>query len=165
MAVSIVATAIHRTYSYGVADVLLSPASSVFAYCLIQYSIASSTLISLESLCAGASPQTHAKNRHELYDISKSLEHAAKKQQQSAIGKQSKKCSLGKRKAHINVIKPAVDTGAVQSHIAQPQAEGSRKKHKAGKAAANGQTSGSVESPGGLTNCVACCQPRSSDST
>ena len=91
-------------------------------------------------LCTGASPNTHARNRQELYETNKALEQAVKKRPQHGHGKQGKKEQL-KAEDHL-------DGDTLQSNLVQLESGSSKKRHKTGKAKADGEASGSVESPG-----------------
>ncbi|KAL0040673.1 hypothetical protein WJX79_001241 [Trebouxia sp. C0005] len=90
----------------------------------------------------GASAKTHAKNRQELYEVSKALEQAAKKRQ-TAPARQAKKGTSSKHKAGFKVGSSAL--------VDQPGSPAISKKRKGGTAAdgtaaASGQINGSVES-------------------
>lgn len=104
------------------------------------------------SLCSvGASAETHAKNRQELYEVSKALEQAAKKQQ-AAPARQGKKGTSSKH----NKAGSKVGSSAL---VDQPGSPAVSKRHKSGTAAdgpaaGSGQIDGSVESPG---TPAACC--------
>ena len=103
----------------------------------------------------GASAETHAKNRQELYEVSKALEQAAKKRQ-AAPARQGKKGTSSKHKSGSKVGSSAL--------VDQPGSPAVSKKHKSGTAAdgpaaASGQIDGSVESPG---TPAACCMPPAS---
>jgi len=103
------------------------------------------------SLCSvGASAETHAKNRQELYEVSKALGQAAKKRQ-TAPARQGKKGTSSK---HSKAGSKAGSSALVD----QPGSPVSSKKHKSstaadGPAAASGQIDGSVESPGTPAAC------------
>lgn len=98
-------------------------------------------------ICAGASAETHAKNRQELYEVSKALEQAAKKQQSTAAGKQGKKRASSDQKALPKATGPS-DMGASRSKL-HSESGGSRKKRQIdATASANKQAFGLVESPG-----------------
>jgi len=104
----------------------------------------------------GASAETHGKNRQELYEVSKALEQAAKKRQ-TAPARQGKKGTSSK---HSKAGSKAGSSALMD----QPGSPAVSKKHKSGTAtdgtaAASGQTTGSVESPGTPT---ACCMPPAS---
>ena len=97
-------------------------------------------------LSTGASAETHAKNRQELYEVSKALEQAAKKRQ-TVAAKQGKNSSLSSKQ------KPGKKAGgsAVSEQLGSSAVHASpvgSDKHKAARASANGQANGSVESPG-----------------
>ncbi len=104
----------------------------------------------------GASAETHAKNRQELYEVSKALEQAAKKRQ-AAPARQGKKGTSSKH----NKAGSKVGSSAL---VDQPGSPAVSKKHKGGTAAdgtsaASGQINGSVESPG---TPATCCMPPAS---
>lgn len=104
----------------------------------------------------GASAETHAKNRQELYEVTKALEQAAKKRQ-AAPARQGKKGTSPKH----NKAGSKVGSSAL---VDQPGSPALSKKHKSGTAAdgpaaASGQIDGSVESPG---TPAACCMPLAS---
>lgn len=109
-------------------------------------------------LCIGASSETHAKNRQELYEVSKALEQAAKKRAATGAGKLGKKSPSVKQKAKSKAGGPA-DMNVSHSNMLQSESGVSKKKRKTVPASAKGQASGSVESPGepAPPNTVAAC--------
>jgi len=95
---------------------------------------------------AGASAETHAKNRQELYEVSKALEQAAKKRQ-AVAAKQGHKGSAKHRSSSKAGSSAALDqAGSSAVHTSAAVS----KKHKGSNASAsaNGHAVGSVESPG-----------------
>lgn len=104
----------------------------------------------------GASAETHAKNRQELYEVSKALEQAAKKRQ-IAPAKQGKKGTSSKH----NKAGSKVGSSALVDQPGNPAVSKKRKSGTAahGTAAASSQATGSVESPGTPANC---CMPPAS---
>ena len=97
-------------------------------------------------LSTGASAETHAKNRQELYEVSTALEQAAKKRQ-TVAAKQGKNSSLSSkqkpdRKAGGSAV--AEQPGSSAVHASPVGSD----KHKAAGTSANGQANGSVKSPG-----------------
>lgn len=98
-------------------------------------------------MCTGASPETHARNRQELYEVSKALEQAAKKQLSTTAGKQGKKVALINQKPNLRVDKP-IGMDASQRNIRQSESGAGKKKRQRDAEFANGQAPGCVESPG-----------------
>lgn len=98
--------------------------------------------------------ETHAKNRQELYEVSKSVQQAAKKLDPARAGKQAKHSASTKQKVNGKVEGPAEKAASLNNLQSKPGA--SKKKHKSAPSA-NGQASGWVESPGEPAFCKIFC--------